>query len=144
MSKWHKTTSAYHSPPMRDPLRPDSPPATVLHEKRDILARNLLQNTAEVGDIPPDTPAVPSQSLPFPDITMAQIEKAVLHAGNTTPGIDKIPTCILKVAWPLIKDRVLALHQGGLTAGYHPKCFRQATLAIIQKPNKSDWSSPRS
>jgi hypothetical protein len=75
---------------MRDPLRPDSPPATVLHEKRDILARNLLQNSAELGDIPLDTPADPSHSLPFPDITMAQVEKAVLHAGNTTPGIDEI------------------------------------------------------
>jgi hypothetical protein len=75
---------------------------------------------------------------------MAQVEKAVLHAGNTTPGVDEIPTCIIKVAWPLIKDRVLTLYQGCLTAGYHPKCFRHATLAIIQKPNKSDWSSPRS
>jgi hypothetical protein len=75
---------------------------------------------------------------------MAQVEKAVLHAGNTTPGADELPTCILKVAWPLIKDRVLALYQGCLKIGYHPKCFRHAVLAIIQKPNKTDWSNPRS
>jgi hypothetical protein len=69
---------------------------------------------------------------------MAQVEKAVLYAGNTTPGCDKLPTSILKAAWPLIKDRVLALYQG-----YYPCYFRHAILAIIQKPNKTDWTSPR-
>jgi ribonuclease HI len=144
MSRWHKSTGSYRSPPLKDPLRPDSPPAVALQEKRDILSRNLLQNTAEAGDIPLDTPAVPSCSLPLPDITMAQVEKSILQAGNTTPGVDELPTCIIKAAWPLIKDRVLALYQGCLRTGYHPKCFRHAVLAIIQKPNKSDWSSPRS
>ena len=144
ISKWHKSTGSYRSPPLKDPQRPDNPPAIALHEKQDILVRNLLQNTAEAGDIPMDTPTVPSCSLPFPDITMAQAEKAVLQAGNTTPGSDKIPTCILRVAWPLIKDKVLELYQGCLTIGYHPKCFRHAVLAIIQKPNKPDWSNPRS
>jgi ribonuclease HI len=144
MAKWHKSTGSYRSPPLKDPLRPDSPLAVALQEKRDILSRNLLQNTAEAGDIPLDTPTVPSRSLPFPEITMAQVEKSILQAGNTTPGPDELPTCIFKVAWPLIKDRILALYQGCLRFGYHPKCFRHAVLAIIQKPNKSDWSSPRS
>jgi hypothetical protein len=73
---------------------------------------------------------------------MTQVEKAILHAGNITPGSDKLPTCILKVAWPLIKEKVLALCQDCLTIRYHPKCFRRAVLAIIQKPNKADWSNP--
>ncbi|EED18626.1 reverse transcriptase, putative [Talaromyces stipitatus ATCC 10500] len=46
---------------------------------------------------------------------MAQVEESVLQAGNTAPGLDEIPTCILKVIWPLIKDK---------------------------KPKKTDWSSP--
>ena len=29
------------------------------------------------------------------------------------------------------------------TTGYHPTCFRTATLAIIPKPNKTDRTSPR-
>ena len=131
MSKWHKSTGSYRSPPLRDPLRPDSPLAVALEEKRDILAQNLLYNTAEAGDIPLDIPTVPSNLLPFPDITMAQVETAVLRAGNTAPGADELPTCILKVAWPLIKERVLALYQGCLQSGYHPKQFRHAVLAII-------------
>ncbi|KAI9039460.1 reverse transcriptase [Aspergillus affinis] len=144
MSKWHKTTGSYRSPPMKDPLQPDCPPAVDIQEKRDILARNLLQNSAEAGDIPSDTPTVSSRSLPFPGVSMAQAEKAVLHAGNTTPGSDGLPTSILKAAWPLIKNRVLALYQSCLSTGYHPQCFRHAVLAIIQKPNKTDWANPRS
>jgi ribonuclease HI len=144
MSKWHKSTGSFRSPPLKDPLRPNSLPAVAINEKRDILVRNLLQNSAEAGDISLDSPAVPSASLPFPDISMAQIEKSILHAGTTAPGADGIPTCILKVAWPLIKDKVLMLYQGCLEIGYHPRCFRHAVLAIIQKPKKTDLSSPRS
>ena len=144
MSKWHKSTGSFRSPPLKDPLRPDSDPAIAVHEKRDVLARNLLQNLAEAGDIPLDSPAVPSTSLYFPDLSIKQVEESVLQAGNTAPGADEIPTCILKVAWPLIKDKILMLYQGCLKIGYHPKCFRHAILAMIQKPNKTDWTSPRS
>jgi hypothetical protein len=75
---------------------------------------------------------------------MAQAEKVVLYAGNITPGCDELLTSILKAVWPLIKDRVLALYQGCLLTSYYPNSFRHAILAIIQKPNKTDWTSPRS
>ena len=143
MSKWHKSSGSYRSPPLKDPQLPDSPLAVSLPAKRAVLVNNLLKNTAEVGDIPLDCPSVPIASLPFPDITEADIERAILCAGNTAPGADEIPTLILKTAWPLIKDKVRLLFQGCLTLGYHPKCFREAILAIIQKPNKPDRSSPR-
>ncbi|EED16647.1 transposon I factor, putative [Talaromyces stipitatus ATCC 10500] len=143
MSKWHKSTGTFRSPPLKDPLRPSSLPAVTIYEKRDVLVRNLLQNSAEAGDIPLDSPAVPITSLYFPDILMSQVEESILQAGNTAPGVDEIPTCILKVAWPLIKDKVQMLYQGCLKIGYHPKCFRYVILAIIQKPKKTDWFSPR-
>ena len=91
MSKWHRTTGLYRSPPMIDPQQPEIPPSVTTQAKRDILVRNLLQNSAEAGDIPLDTPAVPSKSLPLPEITMAQVEQAVLLAGNTTPEMDYLP-----------------------------------------------------
>jgi hypothetical protein len=94
-----------------------------LEEKKDILAWNLLYNTAKAGDILLDILTVLSNLLPFPDITMAQVKTAVLCAGNITPRADKLPTCILKVAWSLIKERVLALYQGYLQIGYYPKQF---------------------
>jgi hypothetical protein len=96
ISKWHKSVGLYRSPPLNDPLRPDEPPAVSIQEKRDLLIHNLLQNTAEAGDIPLDCPAVPSAALPFPEIFMAQVEKAILKAGNTAPGDDELQINILK------------------------------------------------
>ena len=144
MTKWHKSTGSYHTPPLKDPQHPDRPPATTPLAKQTVLVNNLLQNTAEAGDIPMDCPTAPAAALPFPEVTELAIEQAILQAGNTAPGIDEIPTCVLKVAWPLIKNLVLQLFQGCLQLGYHPKCFRHAILAIIQKPKKDDRSSPRS
>ncbi|EED14697.1 polymerase, putative [Talaromyces stipitatus ATCC 10500] len=144
ISKWHKSRGSYRSPPLKDPLRPDNPPAVSVQEKRDLLVRNLLQNTTEAGDIPLDCPAVPTTTLPFPEITMAQVEKSILKARNTAPGEDELQTNILKTAWPLIKDKILFLFQGCLRLGYHPKYFRHAILTILQKPSKEDWTNPRS
>jgi hypothetical protein len=48
---------------MIDPQRPENPPVVEIQAKRDILARNLLQNSTEAGDILLDTPTVPSRSL---------------------------------------------------------------------------------
>jgi ribonuclease HI/endonuclease/exonuclease/phosphatase family metal-dependent hydrolase len=144
MTKWHKSVGSYQSPPLKDPQHPGSPLAVSPAAKRAVLVNNLLQNTASAGDIPTDCPTAAVTALPFPDITESAIEQAILQAGNTAPGEDEIPTCILKVAWPVIKDKVLLLFQGCLRRGYHPKCFRQAILAIIPKPKKDDLSSPRS
>ena len=93
-----------------------------------------------------DCPTAPTAALPFPEATELAIQQAILQAGNTAPGIDEIPTCILKVAWPLINNLVVQLFQACLQLGYHPKCFRHAVLAIIQKLKKgrSSRSSPRS
>jgi hypothetical protein len=63
--------------------------------------------------------------------------------GNITPESDELLIYILKITWPLIKEKVLALYQDCLTIKYHPKYFRRAALAIIQKLNKADWSNPR-
>lgn len=144
ITKWHKSTGSFRSPPLRDPLRPQDPPATSLEAKGDVLARNLLRNAAEAGDIPLTASAVPKTSLPFPDITEQEVEKAILGAGNTTPGKDEIPTPVLRLGWPLLKKHVFKLFQACIQIGYHPSCFRTAILAILSKPNKADRSSPRS
>jgi hypothetical protein len=143
MTKWHKSIGTYRSPPLKDPTRPDLPPATTLLAKRDVLARNLLQNVAEIGDIPLDSPTVPSISLPFPDITDTEVCKAVLNARNTAPGEDEITTEVLRIGWSLIKTLVISLFQACIKTGYHPACFRTAILAILSKPKKPDQTSPR-
>ena len=143
MTKWHKSTGSYRSPPLKDPTRPDLPPATTISAKMDTLARNLLQNVAEVGDIPLDSPAVSNSSLPFPEITDTEVCKAVLNVRNTSPREDEITTEVLQIGWTLIKTLVISLFQACLKIGHHPACFRTAILAMLSKPNKPDRTSPR-
>lgn len=144
MTKWHQSTGNFRSPPLIDLRNPTKKPAVNIEEKRALLVKELLANTADVEDIPFDAPTVAPKSIPFPDITAQDVRKAVLNAGNTAPGLDEIPTKILQLAWPLIETRRVSLFQKCLTHGHHPTCFRTAILAIIPKPNKLDRSSPRS
>jgi hypothetical protein len=144
MTKWHQSTGGYRSPPLLDPQDLTSPPAKSIKEKRALLIKELLTNTAEAGDIPYDTPAVAHRDILFPLTTLEDIRKSILGASNTAPGIDEIPTRVLQLAWPQIEDKVLALFQKCLSYGYHPACFRTAILAVIPKPNKTDRTSPRS
>ena len=67
--------------------------------------------------------------------------KAMLRAGNTTPGGDGVTVKLLKAAWPHIKDAVRRLYEGCLRTGYHPKIFRNSDVAII-KPGK-DHITPK-
>lgn len=143
MMKWHKSTGSYRSPPMKDPSNPDGPLATTLADKRDILLRHLLQEAAEVGDIPLDSPTAPATALPFPEITSQEISKAILGVGSTTPGEDEITTTVLKAGWILLERPITALFRSCLAIGHHPQCFKTAIAAILSKPNKPDRSSPR-
>src|SRR5271165_1044939 len=86
MTKWHKSTGAYRSPPFTDPQNPSIGLAADIDKKRDILVRNLLTNTAEVGDIPFDSPTTATRNIEFPPVTVTDIRKAILGAGNTTLG----------------------------------------------------------
>ena len=143
MTKWHKSTGSFRSPPLKDPTRPNNPPASSLQEKREILARNLLQNLAEAGDIPLDSPTVPKRALVFPEITTQELRNALLSAGNTAPGDDEITTAILKAGWHLLEQPIFRLFQKCLLLGHHPACFRTAILVILSKNNKPDKTSPR-
>ena len=103
MTKWHQSTGGYCSPPLTDPQNSTSVPAKSTSEKRDLLVRELLTNIAEAGNISFDTPAVAVRDIIFPETTVQDIQKAILGAGNTAPGIDEISTKVLQLAWPLIE-----------------------------------------
>jgi hypothetical protein len=78
--------------------------------KRDILVHNLLMNVAEAGDILFDSLITALYSIYFPKIILNYICKAVLGAGNTASEPDEIPTTILRITWPVIKEHVLTLY----------------------------------
>lgn len=134
----------FRTPPINNPLLPDDLPAQALEDKRDVLFRNVLFYQFGTADIPLDTPSVPRQYIPSPKLTMIEASRAILGAGNTTPGKDGISSAILRLAWLHISYLVLELFQACIDVGYHPRCFRTATLTIIGKPNKADMTTPSS
>jgi hypothetical protein len=70
-----------------------------IEEKRALLIKELLINTAEAGDILGSSPAVAVRSILFPLIIAKDVYKLILGAGNIALGIDEIPTPILWLAW---------------------------------------------
>ncbi|POS82769.1 hypothetical protein EPUL_005855, partial [Erysiphe pulchra] len=83
--KWHKTGGTYRSSLSLDPRYPELPPVTTLSEKRKILLNNLLVHTAETGDIPIDSPAVPARSLEFSPLTEHEIQESLFRAHMSYP-----------------------------------------------------------
>lgn len=66
--------------------------------------------------------------------TTREVEEAVMHAGNTAPGVDKTPPLIIKKAWPILKGEITLLFQLCLEEGYYPTVFKTAILCALPKP----------
>ncbi|KAM3536768.1 hypothetical protein ARSEF1564_010309 [Beauveria bassiana] len=87
-------------------------------------------------------PAVsPTKEIPFArTIPTKEVEKAVLHTGNTTPGSDGITTRRLQTAWPHIARQVTTPYNACLLLGYHSSVFRTAEVVMMPKLNKWNLS----
>lgn len=60
-----------------------------------------------------------------------------------TPGPDKITQEIIAIAYEAIPALFYKVYASLLNTGYHPKCWKQATGAILKKPQKPDYSIPK-
>jgi Reverse transcriptase (RNA-dependent DNA polymerase) len=60
-----------------------------------------------------------------------------------TPGPDTISQEIITYAYHTIPDVFFKLYSSLLDIGHHPKCWKQATGAILKKPAKPDYSVPK-
>lgn len=98
ISKWHKSKGQFRTPPLVDPLHPEKETAHTLEDKRDILMRNILCNQTDIEDISHHIPTVAPCSLPFLQITDEEISDAILRAGSTTSGKDRISTALHRLA----------------------------------------------
>jgi hypothetical protein len=59
------------------------------------------------------------------------------------PGPDGITQEIIAKAFQAIPDTFLKVYGLLVEKGYHPKCWRRATGAILAKPGKPDYSIPK-
>ena len=141
MIKWAHSTGSFHSPPLKDEAAGEV--RTAPKEKRELLQQVLLQKAASKEDISVNQLNNLPARLPFPEATAYEIQNSLLNTGNTTPGMDRVPTAALRLAWKHIQTPVEKLYRACLAAGWHPTPFREATLVVLPKANR-DPALPRS
>jgi hypothetical protein len=83
-----------------------------------------------------------SQPLTWTPISGAEVERAIFTSSPTkAPGPDGINFACLRHAYRSIPDWFNSLFAEVLNQGYHPRCWREATGAILPKPNKPDYTA---
>ena len=79
----------------------------------------------------------------FP-ITDNEIQQAIFtSAPRKAPGPDGITFLCLQHAYTAIPQHFNMLFRALLEIGYHPKCWREGTGAILPKANKPDYKLPK-
>ncbi|KZZ88524.1 reverse transcriptase [Ascosphaera apis ARSEF 7405] len=140
-TRWRKRTFPAATPPLKDPGSDEWVEDT--EAKQELLFRTFTNPGVPAEDQLEPPNAFPS-TLPFPDITRHEVRQSVLETPSTAPGMDGIPVSLLKVAWPLVEDRVFHLFCACLKLGHHPDSFRKARVVVLSKPGDRDRSTPRS
>lgn len=62
---------------------------------------------------------------------------------SKSPGPDGINQEIITKAFQALPDLFFRIYSVFIDLGYHPKCWKTATGAILPKPNKPDYSIPK-
>ena len=109
---------------------------------------NLLSEHffAEPNVIPMSFPDVlpPRPTRTFIDFSEDEIKRQLKETKNTSsPGESGIRYLLLKCAWLHISHILTPLYSACVRLGYHPMCWKSATVVVIPKPNKSDYSSAK-
>jgi len=142
LTRWEKATVLVEPPPLEANGRIYS----TQQERASALKEHLLDRRDATDDLArPDLAVRPDRNIPINlEVTLEVTRRAVLGAGNTTPGADGITRNMLKAAWEHIGPAVTALYGACLRLGYHPKDLRSAEIVMIPKPNKRNLSLPGS
>jgi hypothetical protein len=99
---------------------------------------------AHVDPIQPDDPP-PRERRRHHRLSVDEMRSALRDTSNTSaPGGSGSNYRLLKWAINMMEERFLALYDACLTAGYHPRRWRLAIIAIILKPRKTDLLNCRS
>jgi hypothetical protein len=139
------TAMRYTKPRRIDPtpdITLDNETASTFKDKAKLF-RKALFPPPPTADIQEDEPT-PTRRLPWPRVTEREIRDAIMSSSSSkAPGPDGIGFECLKIAYATIPDYFHSLFEVLLRAGYHPKAWREATIVVIKKNGKPDYSAPK-
>ena len=143
VSNWANRTTARVQPP---PLVSRGSVHVTPAEKAEELRQVKLGRVGSGDDHPPGgAPAVPVRRIDFRTaVTLGEAYEAACTTGNTAPGADEVNVRLLRLAWPLIGDKIRTLYEKSLELGHYPRPFRDAEVVMITKPGKTDLTTPKS
>ena len=72
-----------------------------------------------------------------------EIERALKAAkGNTALGEDDLPTLVRENIWQYVSHLVIQILTASINLGYYPREWKTATIVVLKKPGKPDYSIP--
>ena len=112
-------------------------------EDKCITFRNTLFPPPPSTDFP-NWDNFKSENWKWPSLSETELKEACIgKIKGTTPGPDLITQEIISRAYMAIPDPIYQLYSKLINTGYHPIIWRQATGAILKKPNKPDYTIPK-
>ena len=81
----------------------------------------------------------------WPDLTENELQNAInLFNPKKACGPDAINFTIVQKSFQSLKNVFLMIYSKFIRISYHPLCWRTGLGAVLKKPNKSDFSLPKS
>ena len=138
-SDWARTAS--FTPEL---AKPNNTIATEIPEKQSLLKNSFFPpaRQANLDDIQEYTYPTPKE---FPEITKREIRTAINTSHpNKAAEEDGLTFRVLQTALNHIEPWVQAIYNACMKLGYCPKHFRHSRTMVLRKPEKDDYTQPKS
>jgi hypothetical protein len=111
-------------------------------EKEAILKSTLFPDPPSSAS--PNWEKYKSKGWNWPKLTSSELVLACsIKIKGKIPSSDRITQEIINKAYLAIPDIFYKIYTNLIDYGFHPKCWRQVTRAILKKPSKLDYSLPK-
>ncbi|KAI1512336.1 hypothetical protein KJE20_12980 [Pyrenophora tritici-repentis] len=133
-------------------MAPDSD-TIVVQLPEDLRTPSILDDEMETDERHQDNPTTPIEQTTcersekrwdWPALSTTELERACSRqVKSSTPGPDAITQDIITAAYKAQPQTMFKAFSLLFDYGYHPKCWKQATGAVLKKASKPDYSIPK-
>ena len=122
------------------PIKLNRSTLTAFKEKAEAFRSTLFPSPLLANKPNWDNYSANSRKWEWPILDKKELQNACSATiKGKTPGPDYITQEIITHAYKAIPTVFYTLYASLLDIGYHPKCWRQATGAVLKKPAKPDY-----
>ena len=143
LARWaynRETPRTGYTPPLKNGALEANLPA----EKAHVFRRTFFPSPppADLDDLQGFTYPAP---LEMPPLTAREISREIRRLKpDKAPGPDAIPNRALKMAEPMLEPILPGVFNACIRLGYQPMHFKDSITVALRKPNKGDYTQPRS